>query len=159
MRQRQRQPTQPPGHHAGLRRRAGVSGKIQQHSRPVVLVQAQSVVNPAAAVLPRHVSPVCQHNPHGLNRDTMHWGHATSPDLAHWTQRPIALEPGVHNATLWSGGGWADTRNVTGLKNGDHDPILLFTTINGVSIAYSTDGGHRFQMYGGGANQSWSHPM
>jgi sucrose-6-phosphate hydrolase SacC (GH32 family) len=92
-----------------------------------------------------------QHNPHGLNWDTMHWGHATSPDLVHWTQQPIALEPGVHNATLWSGGGWVDTRNATGLKNGDHDPILLFTNTNGVSIAYSTDGGHRFQMYNGGA--------
>ena len=37
-----------------------------------------------------------QHNPHGLAWDTMHWGHATSPDLVHWTQKPIALEPGVH---------------------------------------------------------------
>src|SRR5262245_12191576 len=36
-----------------------------------------------------------QHNPHGLAWDTMHWGHATSPDLVHWTQKPIALEPGV----------------------------------------------------------------
>ena len=39
-----------------------------------------------------------QHNPHGLNWDTMHWGHATSPDLVHWTQQPIALEPGVHRS-------------------------------------------------------------
>jgi fructan beta-fructosidase len=92
-----------------------------------------------------------QHNPHGLNWDTMHWGHATSPDLVHWTQKPIALEPGVHNATLFSGGGWVDTGNVTRLKSGDHDPILLFTNTNGVSIAYSTDGGNRFQMYNDGA--------
>ncbi|MET7332153.1 GH32 C-terminal domain-containing protein [Nonomuraea sp. NPDC005650] len=34
-----------------------------------------------------------QHNPHGLGWDTMHWGHAASPDLVHWTQRPVALEP------------------------------------------------------------------
>ncbi|MEU4164788.1 ricin-type beta-trefoil lectin domain protein [Actinoplanes sp. NPDC026670] len=91
-----------------------------------------------------------QHNPHGLNWDTMHWGHATSPDLVHWTQKPIALEPGVHNATLFSGGGWVDTGNVTGLKSGDHDPILLYTNTNGVSIAYSTDGGDHFQMYDAG---------
>lgn len=92
-----------------------------------------------------------QHNPHGLGWDTMHWGHAVSKDLVHWTQKPIALEPGVHNATLWSGGGWVDQNNVTGLKSGSDAPILLFTNTGGVSIAYSTDGGNRFQMYNGGA--------
>lgn len=92
-----------------------------------------------------------QHNPHGLAWDTMHWGHATSPDLVHWTQQPIALEPGVHNATLWSGAGWVDVNNVTGLKTGADDPILLFTNTEGVSIAYSTDGARTFQMYNGGA--------
>ena len=93
-----------------------------------------------------------QHNPHGLGWDTMHWGHATSPDLVHWTQKPIALEPGVHNATLFSGGGWVDHNNVTGLRgSAAHPPMLLFTNTNGVSIAYSVDGGNSFQMYNGGA--------
>lgn len=92
-----------------------------------------------------------QHNPHGLVWDTMHWGHATSPDLVHWTQQPVALEPGVHQATLWSGSGWVDVDNVTGLKTGADDPILLFTNTEGVSIAYSTDGARTFQMYDGGA--------
>lgn len=57
-----------------------------------------------------------QHNPHGLNWDTMHWGHATSPDLVHWTQKPIALEPGVHPGDLWSGSGVVDTANTAGLR-------------------------------------------
>lgn len=92
-----------------------------------------------------------QHNPHGLAWDTMHWGHATSPDLVRWTQKPIALEPGVHTGKLWSGSGWVDVNNVTGLKTGDDDPILLFTNTEGVSIAYSTDGARTFQMYNGGA--------
>lgn len=92
-----------------------------------------------------------QHNPHGLDWGTMHWGHATSPDLLSWTQQPVALEPGVHNATLFSGTGWVDDRNVTGLKAGDDDPILLFTNTDGVSIAYSTDGARTFQMWNGGA--------
>lgn len=92
-----------------------------------------------------------QHNPHGLSWDTMHWGHATSKDLVHWKQQPIALEPGTHNATLFSGGGWVDTANVTGLKTGADAPILLFTNTNGVSIAYSTDGARTFRMYNGGA--------
>lgn len=38
-----------------------------------------------------------QHNPHSTQWDTMHWGHATSTDLVRWTQKPIGLEPGVHN--------------------------------------------------------------
>lgn len=92
-----------------------------------------------------------QHNPHGLGWDTIHWGHATSADLVHWTQQPIALEPGVAAGNLWSGSGWVDVDNVTGLKTGDDDPILLFTNTEGVSIAYSTDGAKTFQMYNGGA--------
>lgn len=91
-----------------------------------------------------------QHNPHGLGWDTMHWGHATSPDLVHWTQKPIALEPGVHPGDLWSGGGVVDTANTSGLKTGADAPIVVFTGTNGVSIAYSNDGARTFQNYDGG---------
>ncbi|HEX8343979.1 MAG TPA: glycoside hydrolase family 32 protein, partial [Actinoplanes sp.] len=91
-----------------------------------------------------------QHNPHGLQWDTMHWGHATSPDLVHWTQRPIALEPGVHPGDLFSGGGVVDTANTSGLGTGPDAPIVVFTGTNGVSVAYSNDGGRTFQSYDGG---------
>lgn len=81
-----------------------------------------------------------------------HWGHATSPDLVHWTQQPIALEPNVHPGWLWSGGGWVDDTNASGLKTGSHDPILLFTGKDYVRVAYSVDGGDTFQMARGGAD-------
>jgi fructan beta-fructosidase len=91
-----------------------------------------------------------QHNPHGLAWATMHWGHAVSTDLVHWTQKPIALEPGVHPGDLFSGNGVVDTANVTGLKSGPDDPILVFSGTNGAIIHYSLDGAKTFQTYAGG---------
>lgn len=94
-----------------------------------------------------------QHNPHGLAWDTMHWGHATSPDLVHWTQKPVALEPGVHPGTLFSGGGVVDKDNTSGLKTGALDPIVVFSNTDGVSIFYSNDNGQTFQAYDKGRKQ------
>lgn len=88
-----------------------------------------------------------QHNPHGLAWDTMHWGHATSPDMVHWTQKPIALEPGIHPGTLFSGGGVVDKDNTSGLKTGALDPIVVFSNTDGVSVFYSNDNGQSFQAY------------
>ena len=34
-----------------------------------------------------------QYNPNGAYWGDMHWGHATSPDMVHWTHLPIALSP------------------------------------------------------------------
>ncbi|UFU06364.1 glycoside hydrolase family 32 protein [Ruania halotolerans] len=31
------------------------------------------------------------------------WGHATSPDLLHWTERPVILSPGDGDGGVWSG--------------------------------------------------------
>ncbi|QGQ99548.1 glycoside hydrolase family 32 protein [Paenibacillus psychroresistens] len=36
-----------------------------------------------------------QHNPHGVQWSTIHWGHAKSKDLVHWEQLPIALAPSL----------------------------------------------------------------
>lgn len=88
-----------------------------------------------------------QHAPDSLVWDTMHWGHATSPDMVQWEQQPIALDPAVHPGELWSGGGVVDVRNTSGLKDGDHDPIAVFTGTQGVRMFYSLDGGMTFTAY------------
>jgi beta-fructofuranosidase len=47
-----------------------------------------------------------QYNPHAAQWGDIHWGHADSPDLVHWTHRPIALAPlagGPDADGCWSG--------------------------------------------------------
>jgi beta-fructofuranosidase len=47
-----------------------------------------------------------QHNPDAPVHTNVHWGHASSPDLAHWEHHPIALTPtpgGPDAAGCWSG--------------------------------------------------------
>ena len=99
-----------------------------------------------------------QHNPAGSNWGNMHWGHAVSTDLLRWRQKEIALFPD-ELGTIYSGSGFVDTRNASGLKNGPDDPILLFYTAAGSKsvlsagqsftqcLAYSIDGGKSFQKY------------
>ncbi|MFF7521459.1 glycoside hydrolase family 32 protein [Streptomyces pseudovenezuelae] len=47
-----------------------------------------------------------QHNPQASVHTNVHWGHASSPDLAHWEHHPVALTPtpgGPDEAGCWSG--------------------------------------------------------
>ena len=94
-----------------------------------------------------------QNNPRALDHGSqISWGQATSTDLVHWTQKPLALDgEAFAGVNLWSGSAWVDTNNVTGLKSGSDDPILLIFGKDGVNIAYSTDGAQTFTMYKGGA--------
>ena len=97
-----------------------------------------------------------QHNPWGTDWGNMTWGHATSPDLLHWTEHAnaIHIDP---LGTIFSGSGVVDWNNTSGLQEGDEKPILLFYTQDGgsarfghpasQSLAYSTDGGKTFKKY------------
>jgi sucrose-6-phosphate hydrolase SacC (GH32 family) len=43
-----------------------------------------------------------QHNPYGDRWGSMSWGHATSPDLVRWTERPVAM-PATEAEQVFSG--------------------------------------------------------
>ena len=99
-----------------------------------------------------------QFNPYDDVWGNMHWGHAVSSDLIRWEKKKIALSPDEFG-TMFSGSAVVDRRNVSGLKKGGEDPILLFYTAAGGSnllsegklftqcMAYSTDGGETFVKY------------
>lgn len=93
-----------------------------------------------------------QHNPAGNQWGNMHWGHAVSSDLLHWKELEIALYPD-NFGTMYSGSAICDERNVTGLKRGEHLPLLLFYTAAGKPftqcMAFSTDGGRTFEKFDG----------
>lgn len=99
-----------------------------------------------------------QHNPWGTQWGNMHWGHATSPDLFHWTHHPLALTMETHcgGDHCFSGMCYVDTGNVSGLQVGAQAPVLAFYTVCSVTtgaqsqwLAFSVDGGYTFEPVAG----------
>ena len=88
-----------------------------------------------------------QYNPYGSHWENMTWGHSTSTDLVHWTQRPAAIW-GDGLGTVFSGSAVVDKDNTAGYGK---DAIVAFYTSAGPSqtqsMAYSTDGGMTFTKY------------
>ncbi len=58
-----------------------------------------------------------QHNPFGNGWGHMSWGHATSPDLLHWTELPLAI-PEDERASIFSGSIVIDHANTAGFGPG-----------------------------------------
>jgi len=91
----------------------------------------------------------------------MHWAHATSKDLVHWDNQPIALFPDSLGY-IFSGSAVVDTENTSGFaRNGETPLVAIFTHHNmdgekagkvdyqNQSIAYSLDDGKTWTKYAG----------
>lgn len=87
-----------------------------------------------------------QHNPYGWKWGNMHWGHAVSPDLVHWTELPIAIYPAQYGDWVFSGSAVVDAASTAGFKTGEGDVIVAAytSTGRGECIAYSNDQGRTF---------------
>ena len=94
-----------------------------------------------------------QYYPDGMTWGPMHWGHATSPDMLHWKEQPIALYPDSMGY-IFSGSAVVDAKNTSGFgKKGQAPMVAIYTSHDAVgekartnkyenqSIAYSLDNG------------------
>jgi len=102
-----------------------------------------------------------QCNPAGRGWANMYWGHATSPDMVHWTEQDRALRsdggnvenrhPKMAVKNCFSGSGNVDLNNTAGWQKGNEKTIVLAFTDTGCgeALAYSTDRGKTWQYYKG----------
>jgi fructan beta-fructosidase len=92
-----------------------------------------------------------QHNPYGWDWGNMHWGHAVSRDLVHWTELPIALYPREYGDWAFSGSAVVDHQNTSKFGAGAKPPLVLAytSTGRGECIAYSNDRGRTWTEFNG----------
>lgn len=107
-----------------------------------------------------------QHNPYGTRWGNMSWGHATSTDLVHWDEQPVAIpqtfdESGTAIEDIFSGSVVVDEQNTSGFGTADEPPMVAIYTsaytpahpahagTQAQSLAYSTDDGLTWTKYEG----------
>ena len=107
-----------------------------------------------------------QHNPQGTTWGNMSWGHATSPDLLHWEEQPLAIpqtfdENGASIEDIFSGSIVVDAENSAGFGPEGSSPLVAVYTsaytpqhpqlagIQAQSLAYSLDEGQTWTKYEG----------
>ncbi|MBZ5859536.1 glycoside hydrolase family 32 protein [Flavihumibacter profundi] len=102
-----------------------------------------------------------QYYPEATVWGPMHWGHATSTDLFHWKELPIALYPDTLGY-IFSGSAVVDAKNTSGFgKDGKTPLVAIFTYHNPVlekakrkdfqyqGLAFSLDDGMTWTKYAG----------
>jgi fructan beta-fructosidase len=99
-----------------------------------------------------------QHNPFGTEWGNMSWGHATSPDLVHWTEHAPAIRPD-RLGTIFSGSAIVDADDTAGFRTGGEKVLVaVYTSAGGTSpesqgrhftqsLAYSNDRGVTWTKY------------
>ncbi|MDT0194360.1 glycoside hydrolase family 32 protein [Arthrobacter sp. AB6] len=100
-----------------------------------------------------------QNNPYGNVWGNMSWGHATSRDLLHWTEHPVAIACDEAE-DIFSGSVVVDHGNTSGFGTADAPALVAVYTsaykaasehrgTQAQSLAYSTDAGMTWRKYGG----------
>jgi fructan beta-fructosidase len=93
-----------------------------------------------------------QYNPSQPLWGFIHWGHAVSTDLIHWTDLPVALAPHSILGMPFSGSAVVDSRGTSGLCAQDASScvVLVFTHAGAAqvqSVAVSDDRARFFRLY------------
>ncbi|WP_104166009.1 glycoside hydrolase family 32 protein [Cryobacterium sp. N22] len=100
-----------------------------------------------------------QYNPDGNVWGNMSWGHASSPDLATWTEHPLAIAGDVYE-DIFSGSIVADLENTSGFGSTLTPPLVAiytsaftelsaFAGLQAQSLAYSLDDGFTWTKHEG----------
>ncbi|EIW62931.1 uncharacterized protein TRAVEDRAFT_141481 [Trametes versicolor FP-101664 SS1] len=95
-----------------------------------------------------------QYNPTAVVAGNQHWGHATSRDLYHWINQPIALFPPTSDSGVFSGSAVVDVNNTSGFFPDQDNGVVAIYTLNTPTaqvqeISYSLDGGYTFTAFAG----------
>ncbi|KAG6042268.1 hypothetical protein E4U41_000012 [Claviceps citrina] len=99
-----------------------------------------------------------QYNPTGIVAGNQHWGHATSLDLYHWTNQPVALKPPRKNVFVFSGSAVVDVNNTSGFFPNQSNGVVAIYTLSEThddgtpgpqtqAVSISHDGGYHFLPY------------
>ncbi|KAA3623903.1 MAG: glycoside hydrolase family 32 protein, partial [Flavobacterium sp.] len=102
-----------------------------------------------------------QYYPEDIVWGPMHWGHATSSDMIHWENKPIALYPD-ELGLIFSGSAVIDTKNTSGFGTEENPPMVAIYTYHLMEgekagrtdfqtqgIAYSLDNANTWSKYEG----------
>jgi len=96
-----------------------------------------------------------QYNPEGATHGFMSWGHASSSDLVHWEEHPVAIRY-TDTHEMFSGSVVFDENNSSGLGTVTDPPLVAMFTLadqtgghQAQGIASSDDGGLTWRPYEG----------